>query len=171
MRILVTVLVVSSLMLTGCSRLRDSRANPANWFGKSTSRPVAETQAGQNNPLIEEETGIFSRRKKAKVYTGTPVDQITSLSVEKTSEGAIISVIGLSQLQGAYNVKLTSDTDGEPVNGVLTYTLKAVQPQDQPQGAQRSRTIHAARFVSNGTLEKVTTINVRAARNVQTTRR
>ena len=73
--------------------------------------------------------------------------------------------------QGAYDVRLTSETEGEPVNGVLELTLAALQPDDTPQGPERSRTVTTGRALSATDLEAITTIRVIGARNVMTTGR
>ncbi|MEO3414077.1 hypothetical protein AAFO92_05410 [Roseovarius sp. CAU 1744] len=169
MRTFVTVLVISSMVLSGCARLRDSRLNPGNWFGGGSPQPVA-AEPGQANPLIPRETRI-RRRDRREIYTGTPVDQITGVSIEPTTAGAIIRVTGVSLQQGAYDVRLISDTNGEPVNGVLTLRLMAVQPRDTPQGNPRQRSVQAGRFVSNNDLAIASTIRVIGARNERSARR
>ncbi|MDT8326175.1 MAG: hypothetical protein RQ750_02145 [Roseovarius sp.] len=172
MRILLALTMVSSMLLAGCGGLRDSRANPANWFGKSQSRPVAATPSETVNPLIPEKEESIFRRNKAEVYLGTPIDQIAEMKIERTSDGAIIRVIGRSLRQGAFDVRLVPDTkDGRPVNGVLSYRLLALQPGNQPQGSERARTVQAAVFVSTQTLEQARTITVSGARNTQTSTR
>ena len=164
-------LVIVSMTLSACGGWRDSRVNPSNWFGNSRSDPVSESPA-QTNPLIPEQTNsIFRRRAVEEVYDGTPVDQITALTVERTSIGAIIRVEGVTLRQGAYDVRLTSETEGEPVNGVLELTLAALQPDDTPQGPERSRTVTTGRALSATDLEAITTIRVIGARNVMTTGR
>ncbi len=163
MRKVVAVLVISSIVLSGCSRLRDSRLNPGNWFGGGKPQPVATAQ-GEANPLIPQRTRI-RRRDLKKIYTGTPVDQVSSVKIERTTAGAIVRVTGISLQQGAHDVRLTSDNDGEPVGGVLTFRLMAEQPRDTPQGQPRQRTIHAGRFVSKHDLAVTNTVRVIGARN------
>ena len=173
MRRFLVVLVISSVALTGCGRLRDSKVNPINWFGNGKPRPVATAQTGagtQTNPLIPTKRASIFRKNKTEVYFGTPVDQISSISVENLPSGAIIHVTGISLRQGAHDVRLTSTSKAEPVDGVLTFTLAAVQPQDQPQGAQLARTIHAAQFVSTEDLENTTVIRIVGDRNVVTSK-
>ncbi|VAV87403.1 FIG01024707: hypothetical protein [hydrothermal vent metagenome] len=167
MRKFMAVLIISSVALSGCGGLRDSKANPANWFGKRNSGPVATAtgEPAEVNPLIPQKTSVF-RRNKSDTYIGTPVSNIISMSVEKLPTGAIIHVVGVSQLQGAYDARLISDSKGDPVNGALTFKLKAVQPLDQAQGSQKSRTIHTAQFVSNGDLENTSVIQIIGSNNV-----
>lgn len=171
MRILLALTMVSSMLLAGCGGLRDSRVNPANWFGKSKSRPVATAPAENVNPLIPVKQDSIFRRNKAEVYLGTPVDQITEMKIERTTDGAIIRVTGLSMRQGAFDVRLVADNKGEPVNGVLRYKLLALQPEDQPQGSERARTVHVAEFISTQTLEEARTIIVTGARNERSSTR
>jgi hypothetical protein len=167
MRRFLAVLVISSVTLSGCGRLRDSNANPANWFGKRNPGPVATApgEPAEVNPLIPQKTSVF-KRNKSENYIGTPVANITSMTIERLPTGAILHVTGVSLQQGAYDVRLISDSKGDPVNGVLTFKLKAVQPLDQPQGSQQARTIHAARFVSNSNLESASVIQIIGGRNV-----
>lgn len=160
--------------LAGCGGgFRNSRANPRNWFGgaRTRSRPVA-AEPEQTNPLIpKEEDSIFRRRRDKNTYEGTLVDQITSLEIEPTNDGGIVRVEGRTLRQGAYDVRLDSDSDGKPVNGVLEFKLKAIQPSDTPQGPAGARTVIAATFVSAQDLEATQTVRVLAARNLQETRR
>ncbi len=170
MRTFLTILVISSVVLSGCSR--ESRLRPSNWFNKNKTTRVAApaTEAKEVNPLIPEQTGIFTKRDKRKAYLGTPVAQITDVRVERATGGAIIRVTALTARQGAFDARLTSTTDGEPVNGVLSFALKAIQPTEVPQGSQTRRTLHVARFVSNDELEETSTIRIIGARNTLTSR-
>ena len=172
MRKSVAVLVILSMTLAGCGGWRDSRMNPGNWFGKSRAEARTQTQTpAQINPLIPEETSIFRRSRKEEVYLGTPVDQIVAMTVERTSAGAIIKATGQTVRQGAFDVRLVSETDGEPVDGVLTLEMKAVQPVNMPQGPERVRRATAGYFVTNQDLAGIQTIRVLAARNAHSTRR
>lgn len=194
MRGVVSVLLISTLVLTSCSAWRDSRVNPSNWFGKSrtietssaTPNVVAPDDRQTNNPLIEKEnsnqivrrnttsvrrTGLFGRRNKQVLYQGTLVDEVTSLDVERTPSGAIVKVTGLPNREGAFDVRLLRVNRDGPVDGVLEYTLNAVQPTRTPVGLPRTREIKAGAFVSNTLLEDVSEIRIRAERNIMTTRR
>ena len=190
MRFLLSILVISSLTLASCGGLRDSRLNPANWFGKSRSQaveqPAGASGAKEVNPLIGDRSrsalvrakntttiqrsGIL-RRKKVVPYEGTLVDQVTDLQVERTSTGAIVQVTGLSLRQGAYDVRLLRDNEEVSEDGVLTYTLRALQPVNTRQGPQRTRTIRAADYISSEDLARVRVIRVSGARNIRTTSR
>ena len=47
----------------------------------------------------------------------------------------------------------------------------AIQPEDQPQGSERARTVLAGVFLSNQALERANEIRVIGARNEQVSRR
>lgn len=159
--------------LAGCGGFRNSRANPRNWFGGARTQDVpAEATPEQINPLIpEREDSIFRRRRDEDAYEGTLVDQITSLEIEPTSDGAIVRVEGRTLRQDAYDVRLESDSDGEPVNGLLEFRLKAIQPAGAPQGPTGARTVIAAAFVSAQDIAATQTVRVLAARNLQESKR
>ena len=165
--------MTGAFALTGCSGFRQSRINPRNWFGRSTARPRNTDATDGSNLLIpEREDSIFRRGTREEVYKGTPVDQITALTVERTSDGAIIRVTGQTLQQGAFDVRLVPDQPVDaPVNGVLSYELRAVQPSDTPQGPARTRQVQAGVFVSNQTLERVTAVRVRGLRSERVSQR
>ena len=173
MRSLITLLAVSALVLSSCGTVRESRFNPANWFGKSESTPreAADASGEEANPLIPDSNSIFRRNPDKDAYQGRPVQRVTALAVERTSSGAIIRATGVTSRQGAHDIRLTPLGDGEPTDGVLSFVLEAVQPGDQPAGAEAQRTVTAARAVNNVTLDAVTTIRVLASANERTSRR
>ncbi len=127
------------------------------------------------NPLIPERTGIFDRRTENVSYEGTPVDQVTALSIERTPGGAIVRATGLPLRQQAFDARLVNEGDEndelQTVDGVLTFRLSAVQSRTAPQGPERTRRIHVARFVSDQTLAQTRVIRVVGARNERVSRR
>ncbi|WP_397543148.1 hypothetical protein [Roseovarius salis] len=194
MRFTVVIMLIASIGLAGCGgSLRESRLNPVNWFGSSTSQEVesgtvttADGRVEEINPLIGEDkqsqlvaanrsslqkSGILRRRNKESPYLGTRVDQVTELGVEPTSTGAIVRVSGLSGRQGAFDVRLLPLDEDQPQDGVMTYELLALQPVNTPQGPARTRQLQAAAPLSSAELDEIRTIRVIARRNVRTTRR
>jgi hypothetical protein len=168
MRIPLSALLISTLLLSACGGFRDSRVNPMNWFGNSRSEPVNN---GTVNALIPQRRGGMLRRE-ALPYQGTAVDTITELQVERAAGGAIVRVTGVARTLGSYEVFLTSDTENKPVDGVLTFTLKALVPKGAPaQGSAIAREISAAKFVTDRQLDGVRTIRVLAASNARSVRR
>ena len=178
MRTIVAILVISSVALGGCGRLRDSRVNPANWFGKGQSTPIEQPQEQAEeqyvNPLIPERPSklrLFKKRKD-RPYEGTPVGQITDVTVERTIGGAILRVTAVSPRQGAFDVRLIpANKENEPIDGVLTYSIRALQPTDTAIGSTRSRTLVVAEPIDQSLLERTRTIRVVAAENEWATNR
>lgn len=173
MRFAIPLMMVCGLSLSACGGLRDSRVNPANWFGGSKverrSAPVATETV---NPLIpEQRDSIFKRKPESETYAGTPIYAVEGVTVERSSGGAIVKATGLSLRQGAFDVRLWPENDGEPVEGVLTYTMRSIQRDDTPQGIERTRRVHAGAFITNQTLSEVRSIRVLGLTNSATTRR
>jgi len=69
-------------------------------------------------------------------------------------------------------VRLQQDNDGMPVDGVLSYTLKAVRSKSAIRGgSEAARQINAARYISNQELKSARKIIVIGAQNQRSTRR
>lgn len=169
MRKSIGVLLVSTLVLTSCGTVRDSRLNPFNWFGRAEKVEVVSEK--EVNPLIPRKRESIFQRDEAD-YAGTPVASLTTLKVERVSGGALIRVQATAAAQGAFEVVLQPENENEkPVDGVLTYNLLALQPVGQPQGTTRSREINAARFRTDQDLTGVRIIRVVAAQNALQVRR
>ncbi|MEM6941896.1 MAG: hypothetical protein AAF943_17745 [Pseudomonadota bacterium] len=161
-----------TLVLVGCATIRESRVNPLNWFGNARSEPLREAE--NTNPLIPRGGGLFARaRAENEVYQGAPLDQITNLTIERIPGGAIIRATGVAARQGIYEVQLTPENDDElPVDGVLTYRLEGVLPeQATPQGTQPTREVTAARRLTDQDLQAVRQIRVEGRRNALVSRR
>jgi hypothetical protein len=173
MRFAILFLMVSGLTLSGCGGFRDSRANPVNWFGGSNvEKRSAPVENETVNPLIpEQSTSIFRRKSKEAPYEGTLLYAIEDVAVERTVGGAIIQATGFSLRQGAYDVRLIPENGGAPVDGVLTYAMRAVQFANTPQGPQRTRLVRAGVFLTDKTLSSVRSVRILGQTNVATTRR
>ena len=163
MRITATGLLITTVVLAGCG---SSNYNPMNWFGKSRSEVVT---TGSTNPLIPKPRAM---KRPKPVYAGTAVDQITQLKIERRPGGAVILVSGVTDVLGYYDAKLTPENDGDPVKGVLQYTLNAVRPANPiGVGSQAARTITAAVALTDQDLVDVRKIEVIGARNKRSARR
>ncbi|MFW8592894.1 hypothetical protein [Cribrihabitans neustonicus] len=164
----IALTLAAALVASGCG-FRDSRVNPANWFGGSQPAPQLQDAAG--NPLIpveRERSGLFSRPDPED--NSQLVAEITGLSVERTPSGAIVQATGLASRQGAHDVELRR-VEGAP-EGVLAYEFRAVMPEWQTRvGPPATRTLRAARTVSAETLAGIGTIRVTAAANARESRR
>jgi hypothetical protein len=170
-----SALLVSTLILTGCSSVRESRINPFNWWGSAQSEPIDTQSPEAVNPLIPTRSGLFARRSKTeeKVYLGSPIETVTSLSIERTLGGAIVRATGVAQLQGIHTVQLTPVNDGdEPVDGVLTYRLEGIRATTpQVQGPEVTREVTAGHSLTDKQLAAARVIRVEGATNAMTTRR
>ncbi|MCG7492681.1 hypothetical protein [Thalassobius sp. Cn5-15] len=169
-----SVLLISSVVLAGCgqSGLGQSRLNPLNWFG--SAKPVTAVPATTDatvNPLIPER----SRLARDDTYQGELVANITDLIVEQTPGGALLRVNALAAAQGSHDVRLEALNEGEPIAGVLVYELRAIplnpRFRDAKVGSEATRRITAAAFVSEQTLARVNSIEVRGLNNTLASRR
>ena len=154
----ITLLLAGLLVLEACGTIRESRLNPFNWFGRSTSAP--STLA----PAEGYVAGILDNRAL--------VDQVLSLSVEPVPGGAVVRATGQTTTQGWWDVELVADNDGEPVDGVLAFQFRVAAPRTPtPVSTARSREVTAATAVSDVTLAGVREIRVIGTRNERTSRR
>lgn len=137
------------LVAAGCGKMRDSRLNPFNWFGRSrrneTKTTLAPNEAADGRQLIAE---------------------VTHLEVVKNPTGAIVQAAGLPPTQGWWKAELVADNYGEPVDGVLTYRFLVFQPAGAADvSTPQSRELTAAKFISNTRLAAITKIVVQGEKN------
>ena len=162
----VFMLTFVMLFVAGCN----TALNPANWFGNS--REVEVTDAGTVNPLVpRDRSGLF--RRPDFLYPGIPIQTVTDVRIERTTDGAIILAQGVAERQGPYEVQLTpGNVDDEPVEGVLTYTFDIIYPEEGTVvGPEATRRVTAARSISTEVLEQTRTVRVVAASNAREVRR
>lgn len=172
MRKQVILLSAAALVLSNCGGWRDSRVNPTNWFGRSNSTPVEQTETKAVNPLLprSEGRGFFSRPEAEDL--SVPASSITELRVEPTAAGAIIYAVAQTSRQGAFDAELRP-VEGVPEDPtVLELTFRVVYPERAtPVGPERTRTVRAAHTVSTQDLAPIRTIRVIGAQNIRETRR
>jgi hypothetical protein len=151
------ILIVASLVLSGCARIQESRFNPFNWF--SRSERVEDVVEG-TNPLIPtaEARSLFASRPDA--YDGIAIDAIASIRLDPTPGGAILLAFGASAAQGAYDVRLVRD-ETEEDEDILAYDFKLRLPERPRPGPQR---IVAAQTLTKQDLATVKEIHVRAGK-------
>ncbi|MBW6494019.1 MAG: hypothetical protein K0B16_05605 [Burkholderiaceae bacterium] len=152
---LVAILTLS-LVLAGCGGFGSSRLNPLNWFGKS--RADVATLAPEGG------YGVSASDRRVLV------DQVTSLEIRRTPEGAIISAAGLPRTQGWWDAELVAENNGLPVGGTMTYRFVVGEPVPGTAVASRvltpqSREVTAGAFLSNIALQDVRRIVVTGAGN------
>ncbi|WP_170335758.1 hypothetical protein [Ruegeria arenilitoris] len=169
-----TVLLVAALTLSACSSWRDSRANPSNWFGSSTSVDPAETAINDADALVpdrREGGGLFSRPEPEDI--SVPIAKIDELRIDPTANGAIVYAAGTAARQGAYNARLVRvDSEENQKNGVLEFTFRVDYPEKPTnQGTERSRMVSDAINVSRKDLKNTRLVRVVGQQNALESRR
>lgn len=157
MRLPVSGLLILALVLAGCGRIRESRLNPFNWFGRS-----------QATAVVASKSAVPGRPGDPRVL----VADVTDMEVARQPGGAIVRATGLPPTQGWWDAALVAENNGEPVDGVLTYRFVV----DQPHGGARistpqSREVTAAAWLSDVKLANVSQIVVLGAANSRSSRR
>lgn len=164
-------LLIATMTLTACAGLRDSRVNPANWFGRSA--PAAPAPENTNPLIPEQRLGLFRRARDAQpVDLSSPVTQVTELRAERVPGGVILRASGIDPVQGAYNVWMRAENpDLVPESGVLTFTLRRELPaRPAPRGPDQSRTVTAAIRLTDQDIAGVRQLRVAGANNALTVR-
>ncbi len=155
------LLLTAALTLGACATISQSRFNPLNWFGSSTSAPVTAT--GEVRPLIPEGT------RYGEIETRGLIDQVSTMQVEQVPSGAIVRATGIANTQGQFNAELV--TEGLE-NGVLLLAFRVAVPAGaQTVGTQRTREITVAKSLSHNALAGVRSIRVQATQNARTASR
>lgn len=142
-------LLVLTLTLAACGGMRDSRANPRNWFGRSQPEPTL-------GPMRE------------TVDTRPLVPTVSALSIERTSTGAIVRAEAVMPTAGWWNAELVPESDGRPRDGVMSYRFVAARPAEAVHvSATAPRTLTAAATLSVYDLEVVREVVVIGAENTR----
>lgn len=164
----ISVLVLSALILGGCATVRESRFNPFNWFGRSTSQPVVATDEGVN-PLIPRRRSIFQAREAAP-YAGRPIGEISELLVERRPGGAVVRVTGVADRLGPWDVRIVA-VDAETDEDTLTFDMRNLSQPGPSGGSDAARSVTAAIALTDQQLAGIREIRVKGARNIRTVRR
>lgn len=168
MRKKVLALLVMTMTVTACGTVRDSRLNPFNWFGRSTSVPVQASES-EVNPLIPRRNPIL-QSKAPEAYRGTLVQNVTELHIRRVPGGAVIEVTGVMRSAGSFDVRLTPEASESA--DTLVYAFRALQPRSSVGvGTAYSRTVSAAIRLTEQELAGIRTIQVKARENVRSSRR
>lgn len=170
MRKLVLVTLVMATSVAGCASVNESRYNPFNWFGRSSSAPVAApADAEVVNPLIPSRRSVLDPAEEPE-YTGTLVQEVSELHIRRVPGGAVIEVTGVFHSIGSYDVELVREEEEDTT--VLSFSLRAVQPTaGRGWGNAHVRSVTAATNVTDQDLAGISTIKVIAENNVRTARR
>lgn len=149
------IAVALTLLLGGCDAIRESRANPLNWFGGGSQRDTVSS--------VE----VVELRDDR-----TLVPLVTEAQLERSPGGGILRAAALPPTQGWHDAALVAENGGVPVNGVLSFSFRAYPPP----GAERvstpeSRELTAARRLTDFDLAGVSAIRVIGGQNVRAARR
>ena len=150
----VIALLVVGLALSGCATVRESRFNPRNWFGGST----------EEQPTLGPTQSVIDNRAL--------VPQVSALSIERTSSGAIVRAEAVMPEAGWWDPELVPENHGRPVGGVMTFRFVAAAPREAVPGANPAlRTVTAVYAMSEAQLEVSSEIVVTGAQNSRRARR
>lgn len=141
----------AAALVAGCGRIRESRLNPFNWFGRAREREAVPATEEPADPRLL-------------------VAQVVSLSVDPFSTGAIVRAKGIPPSQGWWEAELVARPIDE--NGVLVYDFRVFPPLiETPEGSPRSREITVAASLSTVKLDQIREIVVQGATNALSSRR
>ncbi len=156
----IAIICLAASVLTGCSTIRDSRANPMNWFGGAATPQ-------ERDSLIPTES-VVARSRKAPPYAGVPIAQLQSATLRDTIGGKILEVQALSATLGAADLRFIDVPNDDPTRRELR--LHAVLPARAPTGTIPARSVAAAQFFTDQDLAGLTAIVVTSATNSITLR-
>jgi hypothetical protein len=151
-------LAVAGLVLAGCGSIRESRMNPRNWFGSS------ESETRDDRPDLGPVSDVVDNRPL--------VPDVTAMTIERTSSGAIIRAEGVTPTAGWWDAELVPENHGRPQGGVISYRFVAAAPRTPvPDTGPRSRTVTAVHTISEVLLETTAEIVVVGGANSRRVRR
>ena len=156
----IAIICLAASVLTGCSTIRDSRANPMNWFGDATTTE-------ERDSLIPTENAI-TRARKTPPYAGVPIAQLQSAALRDAIGGKILEVQAISATLGAADLRFIDVPNDNP--RLREFGLHAVMPYRAPVGTVAARSVAAAQFLTEQDLAGLTTIIVTSANNSITLR-
>jgi hypothetical protein len=148
------VLLVAGLTLSGCGGFSESRVNPMNWFGGSREEvpDLGPTELSVDNRGL--------------------VAQVTELTIERTSTGAIVRATGMTPEPGWWDAELVAENFGRPVDGVLALRFVAAPPREPvPATNDRARRLIAVYTLNESILETISDIVVTGSQNSRRARR
>lgn len=141
------LLVTAILSLAAC----ESRFNPLNWFGGDREQRISI------DPTETDTVDIDGRGLAA---------EITQLSVEQTTSGAIVRATGVTPVQGFFDAELVLVEETE---SALVYEFRVAAPLDA--GTAGLQVIAVGTELSVGELAGIRTITVISQSNRRTVTR
>ncbi len=149
--------LAAALVLGACASARESRLNPANWFGRSQPQAPTLAPEGGYGPRVIDNRAL--------------VEQVTVLAVERMPGGAIVRATGLPPTQGWWDAELVAETE-RVAPGTLAFRFVVAAPRSpQPASTPQSREVTAGLYLSDIALRDVRQIIVRGRINERVVRR
>jgi hypothetical protein len=152
------IAALAGLMVLGaCAAARESRLNPANWFGRSQAQAPTLAPEGGYGPRVQDNRAL--------------VEQVTFAVIEPIPGGAILRATGLPPTQGWWDAELVAETDGV-APGALAFRFVVAAPRTpQPASTPQSREVTVALYLSSIALRDIRQITVRGRTNERLLRR
>lgn len=157
----IALLLATTVAVSGCSRLTDSRINPMNWFGGGSAAQSTVYAPGTAPSLIPSgATGVVDTRGL--------IDTITAAEIARTPSGGILRATGVAAAQGSFNAQLVRvSAEGR----TATYEFRVESPSGLAvQGPQSTREVTVATTLSSRDLATYRTVVVKGARNSRNAR-
>lgn len=156
-KVVVSVLVLT--LVSGCSRISDSRMNPMNWFDRDTSE--SETTIVQDVPPIIPVDKIPAQPAERRAL----IENLEAVEVRDVAGGVLVTAQGRIARRGGFNLQLVREG---VTDGILTLAFRVQYPQTQT--AASTQLVTVAQFLSEKEMRGVRGVQVRAA-NGSTIRR
>lgn len=138
-------IVVLSLILS-VAACGNSRLNPLNWFGGDREQRIRVDPDANGRPVVVDGRIL--------------VTEITQLSVEQTTAGAIVRATGVTPAQGYYDADLV---EVERTESTLVFEFRAASPGSAATAGLQQ--IVAGTALSVGELQGIRSITVIAQTN------
>lgn len=134
--------VLALSALTACG-IGQTRLNPLNWFGSDQEERIEQARVEPTRPIVQE---------------------VVSLTVDRTPGGAIISAVGRPPTQGFWEAELTRVASDDP--SVLLLDFNILPPlTNEPVGTAPSREVLVGVVFTTQDLAGVRTIVVQSQTN------
>ncbi|MCY3982987.1 MAG: hypothetical protein OXD29_09130 [Roseovarius sp.] len=168
MRFKILVLAFSAILVAACGRDKAEESNDAEGGNPLIDTKPRKGVFGGNSRSQENEEGSILDiiRQKREVYKGTLVTEVTEINLEHTGIGAIVRASGVSSRQGAHDVRLVRVSE-MPVDGIMSYELRALHPLTTPQGSKNTRAFQAGDYLNSEELEQIDEIRVSGRNGVR----
>jgi hypothetical protein len=141
----IVIALIALTMVSGCSRISQSRINPLNWFSPKEAKVI-----------------LFSTERPADPRP--LIDMIVDAALEPLPSGALVRATGRAARQGYWQADLLVNSVDEAGNLIIEFRAIPVQGGGTDSPA-RSREVTAAVSLRADTLASAKRIIIRGAEN------